>query len=196
MKMKNGINLLEILASIVIVAYLTSLGMKTQSEKDFLNEVDSTITKISSIVSLGIYDTFKGYTTAGGGNCSSAYDVINISAKRVKLCTQIPFELVDETTGDDTDGTKSYFTFLDSKAKDTHGCRVYVADSDAYTTRLLINCSGMDSKYYSMLEQKISKQLSKQLPLVYKNTYSKAIDYININSGTETDGILIAEFQK
>ena len=83
-KMKKGYDLLQILIALVVTAWIVQKTMQYQSEKNFLNEVDSSIEKISSIVSFGIYDTFKGYTTSGGGSCSSAYDVINISAKRIK----------------------------------------------------------------------------------------------------------------
>lgn len=194
--MKKGISLLEILISIAVIAFLTQKAFYYKKEKDFLSEIDNMIVQIGSIVSIGVYDTFKGYTTAGGGDCSTAYDVINISAKRIKLCSKIPYTMIDNTTGDDTDSAKSYFSFLDAYSRTATGCSVYIEDFDDTTTRFLINCSGLDIKYYSMLEQKVPKQISKQLSLIYKTNYPKAIDFTNTTSGTETDGIFILEFQK
>ena len=194
--MKKGISLIEILIAIAIVAFIAQKTLSAKTERQFLDEIDGMITKITALVSVGIYDTFKGYTTSGGGNCSSSYDVINISAKRIKLCTNIPYPLVDNTTGDNTDATKSFFSFLDSYSRTTHGCMVYVDDFDDFTSRLFINCSGLDSKYHAMIEEKLSKQLSKNLQLIYKTTYFNAIGFSNLTSGNKNDGFIILEFQK
>lgn len=193
---KKGGFLLEIFIGIVILGAFAIWTFQTDASKREQQNIEEAIDKVSVLVSYGIYDIFKGYTTSGGGNCSSGYDVKDISAKRIKLCTDIPFELIDEPGGDDKDGSKSFFTFLDNYSKDERGCKVYVDDYDDFTTRLLIDCSGMEERTYDMLEQKFAKRLANQLALIYKASYPNAIDFTDLNSGTETDGILILEFQK
>ncbi len=145
---KNGaIGILEIFITLVILAVLYEVAFKANASKKEQTDIEETIDKISTLVSYGIYDIYKGYATSGGGNCSSAYDVKNISAKRIQLCTDIPFETIEEDASNSKDGTKSYFVFLDRYAIAERGCKIYVDEFDDFTTRLLVDCSGLDPKF-------------------------------------------------
>lgn len=194
---KNGaIGILEIFITLVILAVLYEVAFKANASKKEQTDIEETIDKISTLVSYGIYDIYKGYATSGGGNCSSGYDVKNISAKRIQLCTDIPFETIEEDASNPKDGTKSYFVFLDRYAIAERGCKIYVDEFDDFTTRLLVDCSGLDPKLHKMIEEKFAKRLSKKLELMYKASYPDAINYTDLNSGNNEDGILIIEFQK
>lgn len=195
--MKKGFGLLEILASIAIVGFLVYSFMPIQAEKDFDKRVDDMIASLSSLVMVGIYDNNKGYTVASGGNCSSAFDVLKISAKRIKLCTNLNFELVDMTVGDDTDAEKSFFTYLNSDSVSTnYGCKVYINDISDYTTHIFIDCSTLPTKKLSVIEQKITKQLQSKLGLIYRTSYQNAISFSLLTTGSLDDGRVIIELQK
>lgn len=208
-RLKRGSFLLEIFLGLLVLGFIAQQTFVYQASKKEQTDIEDSITKISTIVSYGIYDIFKGYTTSGGGVCSSAYDVKNISAKRVALCSKIPFETMDvvpldepplpEDEGlsdDDKDGTNSYFSFLDNYADGVHGCKVFIDDFDDFTVRLFIDCTGLNPKLHKMMEQKITKQLEKSLELIYKNRYLEAISFDELVGGTAEDGLLILEFQK
>ena len=195
--MKKGFGLLEIIASIAIVGYLVYSFIPIQAEKDFDKRVDEMISSISSLVKVGIYDNNKGYTVASGGNCSSAFDVLKISAKRIKLCTNLNFDLVDVTTGDDTDAEKSFFTYLNSDSISTnYGCKVYINDIADYTSHMFIDCSTLPTKKLSVIEQKLTKQLQSKLGLIYKTSYQNATSFSSLMTGNLYDGKVIIELEK
>lgn len=195
---------------LLVLGFIAQQTFVYQASKKEQTDIEDSITKISTIVSYGIYDIFKGYTTASGGVCSSSYDVKDISAKRVALCSGLPLEVFNVVpseppvvpaeeegmSADDKDGTKTYFSFLDHYAQNTHGCKVFIDDFDDFTTRLLVDCSGLNPSLYKMMEQKIAKQLAKSLELIHKNRYLEAISFDELTGGTAEDGILVLEFQK
>lgn len=196
-KMKKGLSLFEIVGSIAVLGFLTYSFIPVQAEKDFDKRVDDMISSISSLVMVGIYDNNKGYTVASGGNCSTAFDVLKISAKRIKLCTNFNFDLVDNTTGDDTDAEKSFFTYLNSDSISTnYGCKVYVNDISDYASHIFIDCSTLQTKKLSVIEQKIAKQLQSKLGLIYKTSYQNATSFSSLANGTLDDGKVIIEVEK
>ena len=222
---KKGSLLLEVFLGLVVLAIIFQQALVFQSAKKEQQDIEDAITKISIIVSYGIYDIFKGYSTAGGEVCSSGHDVKNISALRVAVCSKLPFETFPSTEEppvteppvteppveppvteppveplgmkeEDMDGKNSYFIFLDRYAEAENGCKVYIDDFDDFTSRLLIDCSGLKASLHKQIEQKITKQLAKSLELIYKNSYLEAISFDELVGGTQEDGILILEFQK
>lgn len=193
---KGAFALTDLAITIIAISVLVGAWISFDAIKKEQKEIESVIDKVGLIVSYGIYDVHKGYTTSSGGSCSSAYDVIDITAKRVKDCTNINFDLIDNTTTDDTNPKESFFYFLEMYSNDEYGCKVYLDDFDDFTTQVFVDCSSLDVKYHSMLEQKFSSQLSKNLPFLFKTVYFDAIDFESLNDGNKDDGKIIIEFKK
>lgn len=140
-----------------------------------------------TFVKNGILDSTGGYVNGAGGYCSSDYDFVNISAKRVVQCSGLKYAVTD--LGTDTDGTKSYATLNTN----TYGsCRAWVDEVDTDNIDVYIDCgtfAGSSTSKKAYLEELMRSEMRKRFPILLK-TESVTASGVQptANAGNAQDG--------
>lgn len=196
-KMKNGFTMIELMFAIVAMAgiYVGVFQFNLIKEKKQARE--EAVSHFVTLVTKFIYDRNIGYATDKGGVCSADYSVRDISAYRIKECSQVAgFSLteIDATESGRLDGSMSYFGFLQRYAVDgTPPLKIYVDNESDYETKILIVATTDDK---GALEQMFGAAAQDVLAPYFVSVYYNAqslsdTDYL----GNEKDGIIRIHFK-
>lgn len=183
----SGFTMIELVVSIVVIGILAMYALNTESQKTKKEQFNAMYEITALTVDQAIYSSTNGYASDKGGTCSTNYDVVNISAARIKDCTGISSELV--RGADDLDGADSYFVFLKTYG-DGSGCHVYYNDEAAFATAIFLDCSSLDGTDPGLAEQGFVSYMREKNPLGLKNFYPEATDINTNTGGTSSDGMV------
>lgn len=191
---RNGFSIPEILISIFIMSFLVYQAIPYKQAADFRESIDNMSTDIESLANLGIFNNYTGYATDTGGDCSSSFDVANITAQRVKDCTTTQSFYTELTgTNDPNIPEDSYFKMLRNNGT---GCKIFLNDIDSFTVRLFIDCSGITYGEKQYIEEVTIANTKRKLSAVFFSSNTVAKDLNDDENGTKIDGLFSIDLKK
>lgn len=184
--MRRGFTMIELLFVLITLGVLSIWGVKGLRYANQFSDMDNYAEELAGVLQYGVFDVYKGYVNGSGGDCSSGVNYLDISAIRVAKCSDINNTMEVVSTGDETDGTLSYFHGLQMYSDDGAGCKTYFDDDTATSFYMFIDCD-LDEKNEAM-EGIVVSAVRNRFPTAFVGFDEESTALDNDTGGTAFDG--------
>lgn len=198
-KLKNryAFTMIELIFVVVAMAGIYIAIFKFSEARDKAESREKAVSHFITLITKFVYERNTGYATDKGDPCAHDYSVRDISAYRIKECTDFAgYEVVelDNTVAARIDGSQSYFGFLQQYAiGDTAPLKIYIDEQSDYEIRVLIVAETDDA---GVVEQMFGAAAQDVLAPYFVAAYYNAESLDDVSYlGNEKDGVIRLHFR-
>lgn len=198
-KNRKGFTLIELTVTVALMAMLTIYFYIKTQDSYFYTEVKKATNEISGIIERGVMNDVTGYANGTGGDCSTGYDYVGLTAKRMNDCTGLfvidplsPKVLDPNGNGDDASSVTKILTGFTNE-----NGSIYLRSQTWDTFEVFIDFSML------ILDDRKKAYIEDHLTGLLRDKFSTSLVGIDLNAvsfvastGNVHDGMLLLFFKK
>ncbi len=174
--MKKAFTLIELIFVVIVITFLTFLGLKQYVEKKKANDLDALVNKIVLVTGSYVLDTNIGYLNGSGGYCSDDNTFNKVDAWRSINCAKFlnkPFSAYKGNSSESTQDACSYIEIGDTVLNTDSGtaCELHFYNNGDKTLYVEPDCHFIkNTRTKELLEKLLISAFKKNFPSVYSSS--------------------------